>query len=425
MKRNLLIITLILLSTIGITVAQSDNGELTTTAIHPVTTFVPEDVAPLVRMSSDGTYFIMANNGKLCVYTDASELCSEATESRLRVANDALHISPDGQYAVWSEDVMHLALESDLWLFDVRTATNTKLTDDGVEGPIFRVRNGLLDYAPMWHPDGETIYFFRSESFQTDDGTRLSLQLMRMSITDDAPQMLQDLTTSIGNTLPITYMSSPYFEGPAAVSPDGTTIAVIVYDGSNPESGQSGIWLLDLVDNGSPRQLMPYEQFAGLPDFAATGEKGSGLWPLGLAWSGDSSGLVVGAIHREIVGLSNLYYYDIASAASWPLADFSNVSGRDQFYEPDSTGIAPTFYSSQNAAVTPDGQWLLSAHRSQPNNMIGVSMLRLPPEPGQQLTLVYQANDLDTSLQQFRSTAAVVDGGYAFVALGYVFYFEE
>jgi hypothetical protein len=283
--------------------------------------------------------------------------------------------SPDAAWLAFSEDPAAQALESDLWVFEVETGEFTNLTDDRAVGPVAGLSGAAytLDYLPLWDPATGRLLFWRS----APAGDGATLALMRVDPAHGAPEVVADLTNSLGGN-PVRFgVQRFYLSGPAAVAPDGSQVAVALISATEmAQAALDGVWLIDLLDPGAaPRQIVS----------AAALQTALPVWQdqpavvRGLQWTPDGTGLVIAALSSDLrLPLLVVAHVDAASGDLTPITDYSQVASREAFFEIPGPGQRPLRYSVPwTVAVAPNAQAVLLVNDL--GGIVTVSSVPLPP----------------------------------------------
>jgi hypothetical protein len=372
----------------------------------------------LVTLSTDGSMLtwpqaegrLWNRQGELCTYAfdSAATSCTDAP-STYEGYPYAFFWSPNSASITFTEDPIQLGNESDIWLFDVASGEFNDLTNDNVEGSWVDVPTGTywLDYLPMWSPEGDYIYFWRSEPVQVP--ITFTLQLMRIAPTGGEPELVRDLSQDLAGEL--LYFSAEYWfmDGVSALSPDGTKVAMILADVENPnEEATNGVWIVDLEDtSAAPRQIADQTALqVGQPSWAA---ENFPLVPVGLSWKADSSSIVVMTYNQDQqVPLVVLYDINVASGEMTPLVDFSNVPDGDAYMnqpvsEGGVEGVPMRFYSPWTASMSPNNELVLMYQDIA--NEAGLLVSTLPPSAGlPEVGYVSQVQDTGGDVRSSRGT---------------------
>lgn len=304
--------------------------------------------------------------------------------------------SPDGRYLVSNEDYRMQMRESDLWRLDTTTLTIEALTPDGADDPVMQARDeAMLDYAPMWHPGGD-LYFMRTTHDPALDA--FTTALYRLPGGEGEPQHVLDL--------PGAWLEFEVMQLTAAMSPDGTRIALLPYSMQSPQS--LGVWLIDL-DAGTVEPFVSAEALeAFLPAWSAAHEDPDrpGLWPRQIAWAAGGAHLLVFADNPVYGGQMpetfNYFSIDAASGELTARIDFDRFADRrEALIEIDTLpGIG---------MIAPEGDALITVPRRPDGDTVALTVAPIPfgGEPvtiGEMLSENYGA-----MLHQYGST------GYGFL----------
>lgn len=241
--------------------------------------------------------------------------------------------SPDSQWIAFSEDPAAQALESDIWLFDVAHGKLTNRTDDSMQGRFADATGKFtLDYLPMWDPATGLLYFWRSTP---DAEGHLALDLMRLDARNTGEaETVRSFGQSLGDGLVRFGWQRFYLQGPSAISPDGSHLAVLISPAQEMDlSAKHALWLIDLENpQAEPQQLANSLSWqTGLPQWSTQPAIGRGV-----QWTEDGKGLVVAALSSDLrLPLLVPYYVDAASGKVTPVVDFSSSTDRDLFFRMD------------------------------------------------------------------------------------------
>jgi hypothetical protein len=266
--------------------------------------------------------------------------------------------SPDGLWLAFSEDPAAQALESDLWLFDVAKGELSNRSDDQAVGRYAEVEGDYaLDYLPMWDPATGYLYFWRTTPDEFGD---FNLDLMRLDPTiSGEPEVVRSLGRTLGDGIVRFGWQRFYLQGPSAIAPDGSQLAVSIAPAQEMDvSSSHALWLIDLVDAEAEPQLAAtalawqtaLPQWSNQPAVAR-----------GLAWTADGEGIVVAALSSDLrLPLLLAYYVDAASGEVTPVVDFSDSRERESFFRIDpTTSHAPRFDAPWTVALAPAANVLL------------------------------------------------------------------
>jgi hypothetical protein len=400
--RRAVVMVVLIASHASIGLAQSGtigNWQLTEAInLHELAEQYGTEIGRDVVLSPDGNLLAWTTAGSaICVGTisEPAATCYPVEETRV----SDLYWSPDSRFIATHENVVQQLLEGDIWLFEVATGQITNLTDDGVTD--FRDDGALLDITPVWDPATNGLYFFRAVDDPAND--RFTNGLYRIAAQDGVPtgepELVADLSSQFERPFPV-YNSPGQFalNGSAAISPDGTTMAVL----TRPALDDIDIWLIDLA-GGALDHVAAWENIKtlGVPVWSPT----DGDVPEGLAWMPDNQGLIVVDINTAFGGPTAsplARYIDIMSGAVTPLVDFSGVPDAPTFLRPaaDSTGLSINDLH-RNSVLLRDGTALLyfnAAFVYGGETNPAFSALSLPPDGSDLVELIafdWQTFDFD------------------------------
>lgn len=307
-----------------------------------------EDVPLFASLSPDGTRIAYEGQDAaqrfrtICVHSfDTTDTVCTPNPEDLQSLEVGLVWSPDGTAIVTTQDAFLRRLESDIWLYDVNAATWANLTDDGVSSAgVLRGENAdtaLLDVLPTFDPASGDLYFVRYAN--ADDGLDATLQ--RIAAVDGvispgtAPQTVANLT-EITDGAPVIFGRSPEgLDGAIAISPDGTTVALIVRSFDDIEVAD--VYLIDTASG----VITPFVTSAdvrpvNVPQWALDDEVAlDGMAINGLAWTADSSELLVytdsGSFSALIVVL-NIYRIDVATGDITAYIDYTPYANQAELF---------------------------------------------------------------------------------------------
>jgi hypothetical protein len=256
-------------------------------------------------------------------------------------------------------------------VYDVEAHSFTNITDDGEEGNIFETEDELIDYLPMWHPTNGDIYFFRTR----DVGDDRTLELYRISPAGGEPELVKDMTRE----LPVL---SVYEQ--AAISPDGSQVAMIVL-GNERDDPRNGVWLLGLGgflrSSGELRQVLTLDDFrANHPDW----QEEAMMMPQSLAWTADSSGLVVmgqDPMYATSIGMSAAYI-DAQTGEVTLLVDYRDIPDNVAWTTAaEGEAHSGSYRMPRMGILSPDGKAFIYLHHDMGGSeTIDISALPLPPD---------------------------------------------
>ncbi len=323
-------------------------------------------------MSPDGSSIAWINGSQLCFLNlsgDSSQQNCVDLPPHYRGFNQYsdLSWSPDGKTLVFTEDPFILALDSDIWTYDLASGTFQDRTDDNVFGSWIKdsvKSSALIDYLPMWNPANGDLYFFRS-TFDTSGNVTTALELMPLSRNE--PKQAADYSGDL-----------PTFSvyKAAVISPDGKQLAITVLS-NDLKDARNGVYTVSLKD-GSLNRVMTLDDFKlGLPDWAI---QAGDFYPMMLQWAGND-GLIVSTQNQDslVQSLNQMsYYVDLTSKKATPLVDFSNVPDAVAFVKVDNPN-PPMGQMPRQGAVTPDGKHYLYVTTYIPEEADVYSMV-LPPD---------------------------------------------
>ncbi|HEX3053603.1 MAG TPA: hypothetical protein VHP83_23285 [Aggregatilineaceae bacterium] len=134
-------------------------------------------------LAPDGKHLVHAKAGELCLYTitGEQERCIDLEEPHLRLDNDLTFWSPDSRHLIVNIDFLHLLIDPDVWVADMREGTLTNLTDDGFEGNPFEegADQSYVDLGARFINGGKQIAFLR---YAGDRDPAQGASVMRMNV---------------------------------------------------------------------------------------------------------------------------------------------------------------------------------------------------------------------------------------------------
>lgn len=355
---------------VGTILAQED-ALVTVESARPVTEIINEKSAYLATVSPDGSYIAwgkQSGRGKdrvlqLCLFEfeTAGKTCADISPEVFDGYPYQFQWSPDSRYIAFSENPIELGSESDIWLFDREAMSFTDLTDDGLIGGWSSLTSEgeqvTLDYLPMWHPDGEQIYFWRIVPL---GNMRFTIGLYSIGLDGSAPELVRDVTADFAAQAPLFDYEELFLDGISATAPDGSSVAVIMTTLNDVGGAEQAVWTLDLTDDtAKPVLLADIEDFyAALPEWAQDFPPQA----QGLAWTSDGAGIVflVNTSVGATIPFQVYYYVDIASGDITPVVDFSGLEEMDSYSELAPGSELPwRVYSPWTGSLSPAGDKLL------------------------------------------------------------------
>jgi Tol biopolymer transport system component len=286
----------------------------------------------LLSLSPDGRWLAVIESDSLSLYdTESLSRRAAVTLESVSPALGSFAWSPDSAHLAFSDDVMRLMVESDLWVLDAESGELTDLTDDGIAGsaidPEPAGAEPLLDAAPAWSSDGSTLLFSRTPMLA--DGRRRT-DLYRISVRGGEAKMV--LTVDEQDPLVV-------WHGLKWVS-DQDKILFSIY-GQQPDDPQNGIWVAKQNATGA-RQLIGPDPEMGPPlliDVAASGDTALIQY------------VMIAEMQPSQPNVSYFHLLDLESGATVPLKQSANIVGID-------------FFSPFVAAFSPDGSKILYSYRT-------------------------------------------------------------
>lgn len=338
-------------------------------------------------LSPDGTQIAWADprgDGQLCLYTiaDESVQCQQVPEI-FGGSIPLLLWSPDSRYIAFSQDGLRLFQEPDIWVFNVKDQVFANRTDDNINrwrfgrkpspgdspGPLW------FDHTFTWGPDGH-IYFVRFDAPDAADLSEGTTGLYRLSPEGGPPEFVHDLTNDF-ERFTIYQPVMRYLNGAMAVSPDATQIAFIVSEPGN-NSPLSGVWVMPLSGEETPRQVVTMADMSvGLPSDAG---KTSLLFPVGITWTPDQSGLYLFATNPQspTTSVSSLLYHvELDDNQLTPLTDFSEYTSAEIIKPDKATGRSRLYEVPRSAVMSPDSTTPLVFHYEGETGQAGLSAVTL------------------------------------------------
>ncbi|GAB4517478.1 MAG: hypothetical protein OHK0046_24100 [Anaerolineae bacterium] len=379
MKRLSVFILLLALSTLSV-LAQPDEVPLRVVDVQNLSDLTSANVRSMV-VSPDGSMLAWLEPGDqtICLYTFADETpeCTPMPEE-FRPSN-ALYWSPDGRYIAMLEDFFIRLFESDIWLFDVENRTLINRTDDGLFGGLFDMENPPIDLVPTWNPANGDLYFFRTQEegdLRLMDLYRIPAENLTASGLFNGPQFVRRFSEY--TPISIFETNNNSLSGATAISPDGSTMAILVRP-NDPDFPQS-VDLLNL-ETGELRTLVVRERLngIGLPNWMD--ENPGPLQLQALTWTADGTSLLVTTVNEvDLSGIGAVaYYIDIESRGITALTDFSAVAqASDLFVANEATGFNPVYDFPFSSVYLAEENLFVYLNNFQGEG--GVSAFELPPE---------------------------------------------
>lgn len=433
----------LLLSMIMLAPAAAQGDALRVTSVVPVSELI-DRLAHTAVIAPDGTTIASVTGNELCLYaiTADEERCLPLPDTLRLGSSIKLEWSPDGRFIATAEDAFRLAIESDIWLFEVASQRFINRTDDSLYGSFLRGNDVdvPLDYLPTWDSISGDLYFFRVLRAADSDGAAVT-QLHRIPASElttaSAPQLIGDYTALLQEA---PFSIYPTFlgglAGAAQLSPDGRRLAVLVRP-IEPLSALTGVWVIDLASGEAEQVISRSIEIGtiGWPAYAAEAARSDrhtsrSLSLTGLQWVDGGRGLVLSLLNEiDPTGVPNmLYYYDFAEDAVTPLIDFSTISSEAALFTPqETTGLTPLYDNSYMMMVIPGASGflrpstedvLLYLNMGQFDQIGGLSTLPLPPAPnGNPPNRLYQSEAL-LRPQPMNFTSLSIDGQTIRVLLG-------
>ena len=339
---------------------------------NPAFTAISPDGTMLVYAITEGRFW--NTTGSICVYTfaDANVSCYEVDRDTYRGYMPAFFWSPDSTRVAYTENPIQLGNESDIWIMDVADGTMTNMTDDGVVGSWVAAEAGtyFLDYQPMWDKSTGDLYFWRS--VPAGDLT-ISFQLMKLAGGEGEAELVQDVSEQLAGLLMTWDIEVFFLDGPSSLSPDGSTVAMVMQAfQSTSDDTRAGVWLLDVASGELTQVMQSADYMEAIPEW-------QGVPPLGRAvqWAGDSQGFIVLVTSTTSqLPLVVLYYVDAASGDMTPVYNFSEMESMQAMMTAPEDGIPPRYYSPWTATVSPSGDMVFML-----SDLAGVAGLLTSPLP--------------------------------------------
>ena len=274
-------------------------GALTVDNVQTVADVVGAQQAFLPALSPDGAqlaYFNQTGRGRdltsqICLHTfnPVGGQCHAFPAGQFLGYPYQLQWSPDGSSIAFSENPIQTGYDADIWLLTVADGSYTNLTDDGITGRWRDQQSGTpanVDYLPMWNTQTSEIYFWRMVSQGLPNYT---LGIFSIAPDGGTPSQVREVSSALPNSIPIFDYEQWYMDGPSALSPDGSTLAVLLSFINPTGTTDQSLYLLDLTDTAAePQQLMTAADFqSALPSWAPFPASA-----MGLSWVEDGTAVV-------------------------------------------------------------------------------------------------------------------------------------
>jgi hypothetical protein len=400
------------------TEAEAGAGTVTVTSARRVSDVVNERQPAFSTLSPDGQFiawYTEAGRGRnreqsICLFTfaNAGRQCFGLPQGEFNGFPYQLQWSPDSTAIAFSENPLEVGNEADIWLMNAADGAFTNLTDDGLTGSWRSLLNQgetplNLDYLPAWNAADGAIYFWR---VNPTDSLSFTLSLQRIDPAGGEPELVADLAEQLPGMLPLFDFQAIYLDGPSSVAPDGSKLAAILGSFSASSSTQFALYLFDLTDPAAaPQEVIGPDAWAD----AVPAWQSMPTTPLGLAWRGDSAGLVAAANSvTPWTPFMVFYYVDSATGEKTPVVDFSGLeSSADYSAAAPGRELPWRFFSPWTASLAPAGESLLMLQNL--GGVIGMLVADLPPD-GELPPLVQTADSFfsSTMTQSSRSSNGLV-----------------
>jgi hypothetical protein len=334
------------------------------TRVVPLNDVIEAAVPTVAELSPDGNlvaWMVPEEGGQV------ARICLADTQGRARGCEAIfgyeglpyrLAWSPNSIWVAFSEDPSAQALESDIWLLNVTNGELTNRTDEQANGRYAAMEEAFtLDYLPMWDPATGYLYFWRSTPNAVGS---FDLALMRLDpMTETEPEMVRSLTELSGDGVVRFGWQRFYLQGPSAIAPDGSQLAVVIAAAQEMDVAESeALWLIDLTDDSvEPQQLATALTWqSALPQWSSQPATARGL-----QWTEDGQGIVVAALSNDLrLPLLLAYYVDAETGDTEPVVDFSASRDRNSFFRYDpARGHPARFEVPWTIALAPNANVLL------------------------------------------------------------------
>lgn len=316
---------------------------------------------PNATLSTSGKQIAWLGQNEICIsaLTDPEVNCyvgdwtpESYITSHFDLNNGDFSWSSDDDYLVYAHNERYSGFDSDIGVLDIAENTYKNLTPDEVFYTMDADIPVSIDYLPTWNTISNDLYFFRT--LRTDPPFYDGLLLYQISPLTDELILLTDLSDEF-------YWS---VDG-AAVSPDGQTIAMVLWDQDYADArwrriehservGETdGIWLFDIASRSMTHLATSAELMTGMPEWIET--RAVAPHSSTIQWTRDGQGLVVagfGAMYDDAYRVNIFHYIDVNSGVTTPLTDLEAVvfpeadEGNSMLYNMPIVGL---LYADSNA----------------------------------------------------------------------------
>ncbi|NJN81738.1 MAG: hypothetical protein HC802_05245 [Caldilineaceae bacterium] len=344
--------------------------------LYPVFDTVSPDGAHLVWLKPESRNTAT----QICIFTfESAESSCYDLPDEFDGAPYQLIWSPDSAYIAFTEDVVQVGNEADIWVMNAGDGSVTNRTNDDQYGSFQLLEPGsyTLDYVPTFNQADGLIYFLR---MVTEGDEQFTSAIYRVAPDGGDAELVRSLSDDLPGKIAWYDSASIYLDGVTSISPDGSQLALILFERSPTfEPEPSGLYLVDLNDTAAPvQELLRVEAYqSALPSFQI-----SPATPMGLSWTGDGAGIVtIGQSLDSHSQMRIFYYIDVASGDVTPIVDFSEVESLDELNADDPvSGLPLRYYSPLTASISPAGDKLLMYNDL--GYLAGILTAALPPTPG-------------------------------------------
>ena len=344
-------------------------GALTVDNAREVSAVVGDEQVYLPALSPDGSQIAWFNqtgrdldhNGQICLLTfdTAAQQCSPFPAGEFLGYPYQLQWSPDNSRIAFSENPIQLGYDSDIWVLTVADGSYANLTNDDVTGDWVTQQGGpqaTVDYLPMWNVQDGQIYFWR---LVPQGYPNYTLGIYTIAPDGGTPREVRPVSTEVPNQVPLFDYKQWFMDGPSALSPDGSTLAVLLSTYNQAGSSDETLWLLDLTQAATaPLELMTAADFqTALPSWAPFPAQA-----MGLSWTADGDAVVVVAPSSGNLELPFVLFYYVAADGSGyqPVVNFSDLPDQEAYFaQPDDGGLPMRLYSPWTGSLSPEGDMLL------------------------------------------------------------------